>query len=343
MAHVRPIILPAIALVSILWTVWDPTYASFRRAQIQGRDVRIQGKHSYIVSMHICNLRPALLTFIRFSSCFHGLRGWSLLLFSPCLIQDLTRTISIYYIIHHHLEVGFIFLYCLLLNYPSVLFLFACHKLGLNHVKIFFCSCVVLRLQQPPSIRLLDTTTNKFPPDPAFTPSPSTNTRSSPAPRPATEPDLLAALSLSSTPIVNTAPNPVFGFPSLHSPTFSKSSPSILGPANDRMDEDMTTQDSDVMDWTPTDPLSLSELISRRNSIKKDDEGSWLRRQRFFPPEQPTGLEGLFARTLLVDDDNQFAGQRGKSPRGRSSLDWSWAAALLLVPLLGVAYWFWWR
>jgi hypothetical protein len=132
MAHVRPILL-AIALVSILWTVWDPTYASFRRAQIQGRDVRVQGKHSYIVSMHICNLRLALLTFIRFSSCFHGLRGWSLLLFSPCLIRDLTRTICIYYIIHRHLEVGFIFLYCLLLNYPSVLFLFACHKLELIH------------------------------------------------------------------------------------------------------------------------------------------------------------------------------------------------------------------
>jgi hypothetical protein len=43
-------IFPLVVLSSILWTVWDPTYASLRRAQRQGRDVRVIGKKEYIVS-----------------------------------------------------------------------------------------------------------------------------------------------------------------------------------------------------------------------------------------------------------------------------------------------------
>lgn len=50
LAFFQPI-LPAIALVSILWTAWDPTYAAFRKAQIQGRDVRVQGKTAYNVRL----------------------------------------------------------------------------------------------------------------------------------------------------------------------------------------------------------------------------------------------------------------------------------------------------
>lgn len=57
LAYSRPI-LPAITLVSIFWTAWDPTYSAFRKAQIQGRDVRIQGKTTYIVRLirrsHFC-------------------------------------------------------------------------------------------------------------------------------------------------------------------------------------------------------------------------------------------------------------------------------------------------
>lgn len=43
-------IFPLFVFVSILWTVWDRTYASFRRARRQGRDVRVIGKREYIVS-----------------------------------------------------------------------------------------------------------------------------------------------------------------------------------------------------------------------------------------------------------------------------------------------------
>lgn len=41
--------LPVLALVSIFWVAWDPTYSSFRSARIQGRDVRIRGKTKHIV------------------------------------------------------------------------------------------------------------------------------------------------------------------------------------------------------------------------------------------------------------------------------------------------------
>ena len=43
--------LPAFVLTSILWTAWDPTYSSLRTAQLQGRDVRVTGKKTYIVSL----------------------------------------------------------------------------------------------------------------------------------------------------------------------------------------------------------------------------------------------------------------------------------------------------
>jgi hypothetical protein len=60
------------------------------------------------------------------------------------------------------------------------------------------------------------------------------------------------------------------------------------------------------MDWTPTnfdeDPASSFGFQSKRKQSDADD-ASWLRPQRFFAPEKPTGLEGLFAQTKLVDDD----------------------------------------
>src|ERR1700736_6105360 len=125
MAHLRPV-LPAVALISILWTIWDPTYATLQRARTQGRDVRVQGKHLYIVCMHIQDLRKKVLTSIRFSNYFHGHQEYLHLFFSLCLALDLTKIICIYRIIHRHLGVGFTFLHLLLLNYLSVLVLLIC-------------------------------------------------------------------------------------------------------------------------------------------------------------------------------------------------------------------------
>jgi hypothetical protein len=116
--HLRPI-LPVVVLVSILWTAWDPTYSAFRRAHIQGRDVRVQGKRSYIVCACITlSCRMNVLTCIRFYKCYRGFRDCSLLLFSHCLVSDLIKTFYIYRIILRHPGVVFTFLYRLLLNYP---------------------------------------------------------------------------------------------------------------------------------------------------------------------------------------------------------------------------------
>lgn len=46
------------------------------------------------------------------------------------------------------------------------------------------------------------------------------------------------------------------------------------------------------MDWTPTDPTGNQNT----------DDGSWMRPQRFFAPEKPTGLEDLLQRAHLVED-----------------------------------------
>jgi hypothetical protein len=45
--HMKPIS-PLIVLLSLLWSVWDPTYSAVRKAQRQGRDVRVRGKGVYI-------------------------------------------------------------------------------------------------------------------------------------------------------------------------------------------------------------------------------------------------------------------------------------------------------
>ena len=58
--------LPILTLISILWTAWLPTYAHFRRAELQGRKVRMRGRERYVVNIFpsvrgdlssICSLR----------------------------------------------------------------------------------------------------------------------------------------------------------------------------------------------------------------------------------------------------------------------------------------------
>ena len=44
-------LLPVVTLLSITWTAWLPTYAHFRRAELQGRKVRMRGRERYIVNL----------------------------------------------------------------------------------------------------------------------------------------------------------------------------------------------------------------------------------------------------------------------------------------------------
>ncbi|EAU92703.1 hypothetical protein CC1G_01748 [Coprinopsis cinerea okayama7 len=142
-----------------------------------------------------------------------------------------------------------------------------------------------LQIQHPPPIRLIDTHSHLNTLSRSATPATSASQSSTPIttsfPK-LTEHDLLASLTLSSKPVM-TPPNPVFGLPSLGS---SASMPLI-------------TKDDDAMDWSPID----DEPGVKRKAKEAEDSSSWLRPQRFFAPEKPTGLENLFARTRLDDDD----------------------------------------
>lgn len=140
------------------------------------------------------------------------------------------------------------------------------------------------------------------------------------------EPDLLASLSLSSNPLV-TSVNPVFGHPSLVSSTSASQGSPI------KVDE---SPDEDAMDWTPTNPSP----VKAKNAVDVN-EGAWLRPQRFFPPERPTGLESLFANTKLDDGDARSA-KPTTVRRGlwnATAIGW-WIATITIVLIpLGICLW----
>lgn len=91
------------------------------------------------------------------------------------------------------------------------------------------------------------------------------------------------------------------------------------------------------MDWTPIQP---PEIASER---VQDREG-WMRPQRFFPPEQPTGLEDLFEKAKLDVDEHvevQNQQQQARREKGNNELRelglyLAAAVAIALVAGLGV-------
>ena len=140
------------------------------------------------------------------------------------------------------------------------------------------------------------------------------------------EPDLLASLSLSSNPLISST-NPIFGHPSLMS---SASGTAASQGSPIKVDE---SADEDAMDWTPTNPSP----VKVKNTVD-DNGGAWLRPQRFFAPERPTGLESLFANTKL-DDGDARSGKPSTVQRGlwnAKAIGW-WIGAgtitIILIPL----------
>ncbi|KII93775.1 hypothetical protein PLICRDRAFT_101031 [Plicaturopsis crispa FD-325 SS-3] len=291
--HILQPILPVIALVSILWTVWDPTYASFRKARRQGRDVRVRGKKTYIaVQMMAWLSRLSTSIFLALSWSYPSTSD-HLHIYQPSSIRS-----RIYFSIVFALELS-----------------------------ILAVSCFVLRLQHPPPIRLINTNSHTIPSSARSTATPEpTAGRVARSITPA-DPDFLAGLSLSANPIIS-KPNPIFGRPSFPSPL------PIVNP--DGMDQD---EDGDAMDWTPTNPPASHSSLG-----KNGQSDSWLHPQRFFAPEHPTGLESLFARTLLMDDtDSQYrqSGDRPQREVGRHVWNWWWVYTVSLVPLAGIAWKAW--
>ncbi|KAJ7786145.1 Ima1 N-terminal domain-containing protein [Mycena metata] len=271
--------LPIIALISILWVAWDPTYSSFRSARIQGRDVRVRGKTKHITLQMFswsCRFATSII-----------LATYSLRRVDPLHLSQFPSTRSRLY-----------FFLMLLVELCAG-----------------FLSFFILRLQQPPAIRLIDTTTHKTDLSRSRSQTPVPFAGSS-----TPEPDLLAGLSFSSRPVAPQAP--VFGLPSMLS---SLTSQADQHPDVDEMD----------VDSSPTD---------LKGKAKEAAANLWLKPQRFFAPEAPTGLEGLFERTKLVDDVTMA--DATPSPRpfrapAAGSWNWWWIYACCLLPLVGVVYKLW--
>ncbi|KAG7450673.1 uncharacterized protein BT62DRAFT_529122 [Guyanagaster necrorhizus] len=277
----HPPMLPIVAFLSVFWTFWDPTYSSLQRAYREGRNVRIQGKKNYI-ALQMVSWISRIFTSISVTLAWYLPQANYLhLLETP--ISSRART---YYMISLMLELS-----------------------------VFISSYFVLRLQQPPAIRLLEL--NQLP-----SRAPTPNLNASRSNTPLTPPivndsDLLASLTLSSKPVI--AKPPVFGVPSLRTSALH---------SNAHQPE----TDADEMDWTPTN--------GQREKPKPYDDSSFLHPQKFFAPENPTGLESLFESTRLVDDVTMNEPAPESAPT-RSSFaiahlwSWGWVYLLSTLPFAG--------
>ncbi|RDX55742.1 hypothetical protein OH76DRAFT_1396081 [Lentinus brumalis] len=306
-----PPALPALVLVSIFWTAWDPTYATFRRYQFQGRTVRVHGKKQY-----------------------------SLLQLSAWIMRMITATLLA--LSYYRPDMGVLHLW----NDPQsrAARIFCSVALSFELI-IIISSIFVLRVQRPPPVRLVDSKSHLQ--QLSATPSITSSRDGTPA---APEPDLLASLTLSNKPILGApAQNPIFGIPSFKTPARSASPPrrpSSTTPRSPSMDVDMDDDDErdpDAMDIDPASPMKKPG---------RDDDGSWLRPQRFFAPEEPTGLENLFARTIRLADTSEQSGNGPQGAGGRRSTsrrskgrfirDWRIWLVLVVVPVvvgLGLKAW----
>jgi hypothetical protein len=54
-----PYILPPIALVSILWACWDPTWSHIQTARLRGVDLRVPGRETWNVRLEWTIWQPA--------------------------------------------------------------------------------------------------------------------------------------------------------------------------------------------------------------------------------------------------------------------------------------------
>ncbi|KAF9029251.1 hypothetical protein BDZ89DRAFT_986161 [Hymenopellis radicata] len=265
----RSLFLPFLAVLSLFWTFWDPTYASLHRARREGRDVRLRGKQKYIALQAI---------------------SWLLRVISAVAIS------LMWY--RPHLD------YLHLIQTPNSLrtrvYFTSCLVAELS---IFISSWFVLQLQQPPTIRLLDSTIVS---SRAGTPASRAASPLSPPP-PVADNDLFASLTLSSKPVVSKPP--IFGVPSLQPP--------------------LPQPDMDAMDWTPTSG----------GPPKPQSDSFWLRPQRFFAPENPTGLEGLFERTRLGGGGDDVTMKDASTQESSNAVvvhlwSWWWVYALSILPVM---------
>ena len=83
-------------------------------------------------------------------------------------------------------------------------------------------------------------------------------------------------------------------------------------------------EDPDAMDWTPTNPSPKKERVNPFfragsdpiRSRHGEEEELVLKRQKFFPPEEPTGLEGLLSKTVLAEPPSVSSSGAGAGAKG---------------------------
>jgi len=164
----------------------------------------------------------------------------------------------------------------------------------LLETKVLIVSFMTLKVVRPPSIRLIEPTITSSTTRSSSLPPASAGRSPAPQQPQVQEPDLFSSLTLSNNPLATIRTNPIFGSPSLQNP-----------PLGDKKE----VGDPDAMDWTPTDPSPKKERVNPflragsapvRSQYEGEDE-LLLRRQKFFPPEEPTGLEGLLSKTALTE------------------------------------------
>ncbi|KAI0094799.1 Ima1 N-terminal domain-containing protein [Irpex rosettiformis] len=358
---------PVLALVSITWTAWDPTYASLKRSQLQGRTVRQRGKKEYNTLQFLAWVSRTTITLL--IAVFLHKPSWDFLHIHLDSSSDIEPSLR------YSMKTQWFFRIMLAFE-----------------LTVLARSLFVLRIERPPPVRLMQ----QFSHRPSL--SSSTSSRQS-TPVIENPPDMFSVLTLSNQPILpgyaanqrlhagpanahahSDTPNPVFGITSLASATQAAEAHELNGgvsssdlnamdedydPFDDENDHDYHNGDGHVdekdrdpnaMDWSPIAPANRHSQAQRR-SIKmikgggqgtvhhyqsqvhqphrqqrqeqmtrktgRWDDGSWLRPQRFFVPEEPTGLEGLFEQTISLSDNDRLRGAQVKNvQRGSQWLGW---------------------
>ncbi|KAF7310775.1 Ima1-N domain-containing protein [Mycena chlorophos] len=113
-------------ILSLFWAFWDPTYASYSSAKLQGRDVRLKGKKNHI-TLQLTSWTSRVVTALL-------LNGYSSLRIDPLHLSAFPSTPSRVY-----------FGFTAIIELSSAILPF-----------------FVLRLQRPPAIRLIDTSRHKL-------------------------------------------------------------------------------------------------------------------------------------------------------------------------------------
>ncbi|KAI0305010.1 Ima1 N-terminal domain-containing protein [Russula brevipes] len=303
-------LLPGLALLSILWTAWLPTYAHFRRAELQGRKVRMHGRERYI-TLQAAAWAGRMLTASLIASSWHRPSMDFLSLRSrPALVGS-----RIYF--------------------GCTLYL---RLLPCQHPKPNTNTAAPHPSSHPGPPLHVSTNSNNSTATPFFNP------RSRAAAALALDPPkLLENLTLSSAPIpLRTwhAAGPVFGHPSL-SPTAaaSSSSSSVPVPTSRDGDTEMRSrddEDEDAMDWTPT----TSPVVRSEQALRDLLPPPPARRAG----DTTTGLETLLERTNIIDSSEpgrMASWTRGRGGSAETTRTWSWMWVLVLslvVPLAAVMH-----